>query len=318
MGNHLKYCPERAGRDYQAYLSKRTLSKKAKHAKKEPCSNCGRLFSRLDTHLRNSAQCRKPSSEGLDLRQLPSSQELTDMPSSDTPQEESHSYIPEEHQQSQTCEEQQLRLEMGTHQPELSQQNVPPVDIPTDVSPKKPFVCPMSGDEWQAADEHMAKTVVPQVLAARSVEEKNRVLCCGVYSYFSTTFGTFSHKGGKRKRSKRINQSITVLRNERNRARQQLRKAKENSKDPHVIRELANRFHQYLRQFNKAQRAEKHRLEESQRVRARKECAKNFWKFATQVLEEEGDKNDVQPTFSAATAEEYFSTTYSNQLKTFQ
>ena len=58
LGTHLKHCPHREGRDFQAYLSQKTLSKRSSSNKKKPCRKCGRLFYRLDTPLRNSAQCK--------------------------------------------------------------------------------------------------------------------------------------------------------------------------------------------------------------------------------------------------------------------
>ena len=38
----------------------------------------------------------------------------------------------------------------------------------------------------------------------------------------------------------------------------------------------------------------------------RKECAKNFERFARRVLDDESGANDIQPTFDVSEAEEYF------------
>ena len=57
LGNHFKHCPRRQGRDYEQLLSQKTLQKKQKKQKKGPCPKCGKLFERLDTHLRSNAVC---------------------------------------------------------------------------------------------------------------------------------------------------------------------------------------------------------------------------------------------------------------------
>ena len=62
LGNHYKGCPERHGADYQHLLSQGTLTNKARgKTKKLPCPKCGKLFSRLETHLRRSASCKNVS-----------------------------------------------------------------------------------------------------------------------------------------------------------------------------------------------------------------------------------------------------------------
>ncbi len=58
LGNHLAHCPDRNGRDYNHLLSQKTLDNKSGKKPKETCRKCGRKFSHLDTHLKNSAICR--------------------------------------------------------------------------------------------------------------------------------------------------------------------------------------------------------------------------------------------------------------------
>ena len=58
LGNHLAHCPDRNGRDYNHLLSQKTLDIKSGKKPKEICPKCGRKFSRLDTHLKNSAICK--------------------------------------------------------------------------------------------------------------------------------------------------------------------------------------------------------------------------------------------------------------------
>ena len=57
LGNHLKHCGQRDGRDYNQYLAPKTL-KKSQPRKKTKCPKCSKSFWRLDTHLRRSGVCR--------------------------------------------------------------------------------------------------------------------------------------------------------------------------------------------------------------------------------------------------------------------
>jgi len=61
--------------------------------------------------------------------------------------------------------------------------------------------------------------------------------------------------------------------------------------------------------------AERKTLQEQNQREARRNCAKNFWKFAAQTLDDSND--DVQPTFQEGEAEEFFSTVYRNEPKVF-
>ena len=52
-----------------------------------------------------------------------------------------------------------------------------------------PYNHPQSSEQWAQANEELARTVVPAVLAAPTVEQKNMILCKGIYDY-TTKFGT--------------------------------------------------------------------------------------------------------------------------------
>ena len=88
----------------------------------------------------------------------------------------------------------------------------PPVSSP-DVSSTpamlRPFNCPKTDQEWSEADHHLASVVVPAVLSASSVEEKNLALCKGVYTFFSNKYGVRS-KNPKRKTRKRKSARVSI------------------------------------------------------------------------------------------------------------
>ena len=158
---------------------------------------------------------------------------------------------------------------------------------------KYPFHCPESKEEGQLADEQFTSSAIPCVLAAGSVDEKCQALCSGVYEYFSAKYGTRSKTSRKKKREKYSKQEKALIREERNKARQRLRKAKRNSSDPESIRELARNFHLYLRQYSRLNRAESRNARKIQETQARRECTKNFWKFAAEVFDDGNDRSDV-------------------------
>ena len=86
LGNHYKYCPERNGKEYEHLLSQKTLDIRQKTVKKLPCPNCGKLFKRLENHLRNSATSKHSSS----LSESDPVTEIYIQPS----QKKSHDYMP--------------------------------------------------------------------------------------------------------------------------------------------------------------------------------------------------------------------------------
>ena len=51
---------------------------------------------------------------------------------------------------------------------------------------QKPFNCPNNDDDWLKADEYLAQNVIPLFLSASLIEEKNKILCEGIYEYFSS------------------------------------------------------------------------------------------------------------------------------------
>ena len=57
------------------------------------------------------------------------------------------------------------------------------------------------------------------------------------------------------------NKKISELKMERNKARQQLRKAKLSSSEHQIIRELFMMFHHSLRQYSRARKAEERSLQ---------------------------------------------------------
>ena len=90
------------------------------------------------------------------------------------------------------------------------------------------------------------ESVVPALLAASSVSQKNQVLCAGIYSYFSTTNGIRAVQENKRQRKFHPSQAaLNKLRKDRNVAtcRNELRRAKTQGNDKDAINSLAKKFY---------------------------------------------------------------------------
>ena len=57
-------------------------------------------------------------------------------------------------------------------------------------------------DDWLKADEYLAQNVIPLYLSASLIEEKNKILCEGIYEYFSSK--NMEHKTGKELIEKKV------------------------------------------------------------------------------------------------------------------
>ncbi len=166
------------------------------------------------------------------------------------------------------------------------------------------------------ADEYFSETIVPAVINASTVEEKNRLLCDGVYQYFSEKFGTRSPQRKPRRRPQRPARRLKDLTQQKNESRKRMRKARREGCDEATIRTIAKEFHKLLRLHSKEKKGQVKTKAKIEALKARKECARNFWRFAAKILDDD-ESNDAKPTFSAETAESYFTKVYSCDPKTF-
>ena len=75
---------------------------------------------------------------------------------------------------------------------------------------------PKSDEDWEADNTSLGSTLVPQVLAAQLVEEKNMVLCVGIYNYFSSKYGLRKACHSRESAAKRHNRAFRRLPQEKN------------------------------------------------------------------------------------------------------
>ena len=281
LGNHLPHCSMREGRHYSEFLSYKTLKKQA-GSRKQQCPCCGRLQKRLCC----SAHCKHTL--------------LLDM----------------------NCGETSGHLE-GNSTPQVKSQRVSTINTPSpplhSLPMLRPFKFPTTEEGWAEADQHMATVVVPEVLSASTIEEKNHALCKGIYSFFSSKYGCrkLARKRRVKVSRKKSGTSLEEVKKERNRLRNELRKAKKSSQDTDSIRSIATKFHQLLRQYTVIKRAQHHSTESKEAEKQRKECASNFSRVAKEVLDDEGGCRECDPQFDEEVAQKHFEEVYSSGGNTF-
>ena len=252
---------------------------------------------RLDTHLRVSAQCKQVSAAGLSDHQplLPGA----------GPVPQSQTDPPEQVQASQS------HGEPPPLQPQEAGASPPPPEL-------RPFRCPKSEQDWAEADQYLASEVVPAVFATPTLEGKNHVLCSGIYHFFTTNYGSHSLRGRAKKSRKKSGTSLHDLKQQRNKLRSELRHAKRRGDDAEAISAVAVKFHQLIRQYSRVSRAERQSTHYLTALKQRRECARRFHSFAKEVLDGDGARGEIEPTFDADTAHNFFQEVYSSEPREFQ
>ena len=257
--------------------------------KNQQCPQCRKWFKHLKMHIRCSAQC-KQVSINLHIPESP----MSSIPLAEPRSVALHGHTLQQHNNSNCC--------------------------PPSFDFLNPFSCPTSAEEWVKVDQDMARLVVPAVLAATSVEEKNQLLCNGIYNYFSSKYGTRA-KGKRRtvqrpKKPNTLQNSLVQLWKEKNNLRNELRHAKKLGLNADSIRSLASKFHLLLRQYKRTNRSLCKSVSNNTAEYDRKECAKHFNRFAAIVLDGDDNLLSAEPEFNAATAESYFHKVYHTEPET--
>ena len=277
VGNHLKHCPQRDGKDYTIYLSQKTINNRAGTSRKKPCPQCGKLFTRLDTHLRNNVTCKGNTPPQLECQAEPGASQ---------------------------------EGQISAHNSQVA----PPLAF--DLLPL--FKTPNCEKDWREDDLILSKTITRAVAEAENVDDKNRILCEGIYKHFATKYGVRAKANHAiTSKARTHNRPLKKLRKMRNEARRDLRKAKRDNQGELVIQELAKKFYKLIRMHSKAQKVSLRVKASLEAKKVRHECAKSLWQFAAKILDDEGASN-ISPAFSSQEAEAFFYNTYSGSTTSFQ
>lgn len=262
----------------------------------------------MDTHLRNSATCKIVPSPSPIASSPPSQDDLTPPTKAEAPATNLlKNQTPPNHRSSPACG---LTEHQATGSPTSSLNTSTP-------SQHLPFLkLPRTTEEWMSADEELSVSVVPAALQGSTVDEKNEALCEGLYHYLSQKFGTQQKSVRKpRQRRREHPRRLKKLTQQKNEARKKMRQAKRDGLDENTVRTVAQEFHRLLRLHSKESRLSAGSRAKMETLKARRLCAKSFWRFAAQILEEE--ESNVNPDFTADKAETFFRGVYSCEPREF-
>ena len=91
--------------------------------------------------------------------------------------------------------------------------------------------------------------------------------------------------------------------------------AKRDGLDESTVRTVAQEFHRLLRLHSRESRLSAKSRAKMEALKARRLCAKSFWRFAAQILD--GDEASASPTFTADEAKSFFQEVYSCEPREF-
>ena len=323
LGNHLKYCPERHGREYDHLLSQKTLSKKATKKQKEVCTKCGGRFNRLDTHLRTSATCKDTSVQMPMVEATnpspstsPATVAMPEQPATDPPATDPPATDPPATDLPATD---LPATDLPTTDP-VSAPSSAPVSAPTTapVTTLPRMKLPQTPEGWVEADRYMQTCIVPSVLMQEDVDAMNEILCNGIHSFFTTSYGTYQFNQRHQHPPKVSNQQneLKQVLMEKKEVKKRLRRLRRNGSSPEEVRLLACEFHHLVRKHSKLSRQERTAQSQRSKKQQRKECYRNLHKFARKILDDD-NYTSVQPSFSKPEAQSFFTDVYSTTPKSF-
>ena len=191
----------------------------------------------------------------------------------------------------------------------LSQQNRP---VSQSSFPPQHRIClrvPKTAEEWKLADDALSQSVIPAVLSATTVDEKNRILCEGVCQYFSQRFGTCQPRAKTRQRRK-DKDCHSYYRKLTQESEEEDEESKEGYDKPSTS---SHEFYRILRLHSKESRCNSTIKTNTESQIAHRLYAKSFWRFAAQTLDDENPA--VEPDFGASEAEAHFRKMFSCELR---
>ena len=184
VGNHLRHCKYRNGRDYSQYLAPKTLAKRSQKRKKVLCPKCKKLFVRLGTHLKNSATCKSISSTPpLGVSSAVSAM-LTPLAAASISVSNQDAITTAAHNSN--------SANTACGLPPINNQssiyNTTPRSLPCIV--KGRLLLPTSPEGWEEADHYFESVLVPSLLLSSNPQEISQLLVDGIFSYFSSVCGS--------------------------------------------------------------------------------------------------------------------------------
>ena len=135
---------------------------------------------------------------------------------------------------------------------------------------------PTTAEGWETANSYFNTSLVPAVLGVHSPEEMTRLLCEGIYSYFSSSLGAKTPVPVRKRCHPPHNRSLKEVERRKREAKKELRSAKRSGSPADVVPSLARYFFSLVRVHSQLKRAAKARsLSRDVRI-ARERCDKGF------------------------------------------
>ena len=134
------------------------------------CTKCNRVFKRLDTHLCTSATCKLAGSLAVSNTAQLSTPDIAARQLMNTEE-----HPPQPHPAASVLRANEPNIHLAP-----------------------PFRMPQTDQEWEA-DNTSLGSLVHQVTVAQSVNDKNSVLCDGLYHYFTARYGLKVHRNSQPK-----------------------------------------------------------------------------------------------------------------------
>ena len=294
LGCHLPKCRMREGKDYSSYLSKKTLDKRKSEnkPKKARCPKCQKFFIRLETHLRKNSFCMEISSPNITTTQQTTISTTTTKLT--------------------TTQQTTVHPKQGTNKQRSSGDQVHQVDQCIPVV-RAGILLPNCEEDWLTADSFFKKkkNVIPRIILAAAIDEKNTILVEGLYRYFAEKHGIkkFPLMNKKKHTPHNHDRALKKAKNLKNRARKDYRRAKRSGLCQSEIQSLARNFFRLV-QSHSSLKKRSIRVDKWNRAKqARQRCYKDFWKFTSNLLDDNSTRR-VTPTFSDKEAYDFFKTTY--------
>ena len=141
----------------------------------------------------------------------------------------------------------------------------------------------VTGKQWEVVDSDLAQSLVSAVLIAPPPQEKHSSLCQGIYDCMVSRFGTLKSKKQKERNRKAHERKLKSLR-KKSAAKKVIRQARSLRRNDEVVHKLSVKFHWLLRLHSKAKKLSKMKLEA---FKARRECQRSFWRFASGLFNKE-------------------------------
>ena len=195
--------------------------------------------------------------------------------------------------------------EYTPHQPQPDRPATPSV---TTLPPMK---LPKTPEGWAEANLFMKNNVIQAVFMQSSVDVMDHALCEGIYSFFTSRYGT-TPTNQQHQLPKKAPKQQTDLKNvqiEKKEVKKRLKQLRRSGNSPEEVRLLAQTFHGLVRKHSKLSKMAKCAEGRLSQSKQRKECHNDLQKFARKILADE--------SFTGIEAESHFINTYASAPKSF-